>query len=74
MPQFVSSSDSMEPSSPNKAPEAHTEIVFFKRRAERTLPPNPVRRYTTPTRTDDKEEMVGPRKIGFKYKPRTTQY
>lgn len=49
------SSDSIDPRSPNKAPEAPTEILFLKRRAERTLPPNPDTRYITPIRAARRE-------------------
>lgn len=45
------SSENIAPRSPNKAPEAPTEMLFIKRRAERTEPPKPDSRYITPMRT-----------------------
>lgn len=42
----------MDPSRPNKAPEAPTEMLFLRRRAERTLPPNPDSKYVSPIRTE----------------------
>lgn len=52
MLQFVISSDSIDPSKPNRAPDAPTETPFLKKRAERTLPPNPDTRYIKPTLTE----------------------
>lgn len=45
------SSESIDPRSPNRAPEAPTEMLFLRRRAERTAPPKPDRMYTVPMRT-----------------------
>lgn len=39
--QFVMSSESMAPKSPNRAPEAPTEILLLRKRAESMLPPKP---------------------------------
>lgn len=39
--QFVISSESMAPRSPNSAPEAPTEILFCMNKEDSTLPPNP---------------------------------
>lgn len=56
--QLVKSSESIAPRSPNKAPEAPTEMLFLMKRAERTLPPNPERRYIAPIRTATEEAML----------------
>lgn len=52
MVQFVMSSESIDPSKPNSAPEAPTETPFLKKRAERTFPPNPDTMYIRPTLTE----------------------
>lgn len=49
------SSETIPPRSPNKAPDAPTETLFLKRRAERTAPPKPDKRYTAPIRTARKK-------------------
>jgi hypothetical protein len=53
MVQFVMSSESIDPSKPNRAPDAPTETpLFLKKRAERTFPPNPDMMYIRPTLTE----------------------
>ena len=52
MVQFVISSDKIAPKSPNRAPEAPTEIPLLMKRDDRTLPPNPERRYRIPIFTE----------------------
>lgn len=51
MVQLVINSDSIAPRSPNKAPDAPTEILFLMKRDDRILPPNPESRYIAPIRT-----------------------
>jgi len=41
----------MAPRSPNRAPEAPTDILFFMKSDDSMLPPNPDTRYIVPIRT-----------------------
>lgn len=45
------SSESIEPRSPKRAPEAPTEMLFLINREDKTLPPIPDNRYITPILT-----------------------
>ena len=49
--QFVRSSESMDPSNPNNAPDAPTEIVLRINKHDNMLPPIPDIRYNNPIRT-----------------------
>lgn len=49
--QFVKSSDNIAPRSPNKAPDAPTEMLFCMKREDNMLPPKPESKYSIPTRT-----------------------
>lgn len=54
------SSDSIEPNSPNSAPEAPTDIFDTINREDSKLPPTPEIRYSVPilTATDNHQSMV----------------
>lgn len=58
--QFVMSSDSIEPNSPNSAPEAPTDIFDTINREDSKLPPTPEITYSVPilTATDNHQSMV----------------
>jgi hypothetical protein len=49
--QFVMSSDSMEPNSPNSAPEAPTDIFDTINKDDSKLPPTPEITYSVPILT-----------------------
>jgi hypothetical protein len=57
MVQFVISSESIAPRRPNKAPDAPTDILFLMKREERTLPPNPERRYIAAILTENRKNL-----------------
>lgn len=48
----------MAPSKPNSAPEAPTETVALRKRADNKLPPNPDTMYNTPIFAAEKEEKI----------------